>query len=179
MEVPAPEGRRLDDRYRLELFRESEAVDEDAVIEMWTREGVLDEEHARERVRDVALVAVEREEGVVGVATTLLRNNPQLRMPLWTYRTFVSRAHRESDIAFLLLHTTRNHLRDRYVSGADTRGSGMVFEAQDEVLKRGRQGLAVWKTSLFAFIGESVEGSHHRVYYFPGALAPPPPGGAA
>ncbi len=174
MKIPAPEGRRLDDRYRFELFCESDTVDEDALIELWTREGALDEERARKRVPDVALVAIERDEGVVGVATTVLRDSPQLRMPLWNYRTFVARAHREGDIAFLLLHATRDHLRDRYTSGADTRGAGMYMEAQNEVLKRGRQGLAVWKTSRFAFIGESVEGSHHRVYYFPGALAPPP-----
>ena len=174
MEIPAPEGRRLDDRYRIERFGESDAVDEDAVIAMWTREGALSEARARERVREVALVAVEREEGVVGVVTASLREHPHLRMTLWSYRAFVAPAHREGDIGFLLLHATRDHHCDRFTSGVDTRAAGIIFEVQNEILKRVRN-QAVWRTSRFAFVGEDERGAHHRVHYFPGALAPDPP----
>lgn len=171
MELPAPEGRKLDPRYRIELF---DSVRADAVVELWVREGALSRNRARERVREVALVALERE-AVVGVATAALRDVPHLRMPLWRYRTFVARAHREGDIAFLLLHATRDHLRERFTSGADTRAAGMIFDVQNETLRRVRNE-AVWPTSGFAFIGEDERGAHHRVYYFPGALAPEPPG---
>lgn len=174
MDVPSPEQRRLDTRYRIELFGESEAVDEDAVVDLWTSEQVLDEARARERVGQVALVAVERDAGVVGVATTALREVSHLRMTLWSYRTFVARAHRESDIAFLLLHATRDHLCERFTGGEDTRAAGMTFAVQSEILKRVRN-QAVWPTSGFAFIGEDEAGAHHRVHYFPGALAPEPP----
>jgi hypothetical protein len=174
VEVPTPEGRRLSPRYRIEPFAECDAVDEEAVIAMWVREGALEEARARERVRQVELVAVEREEGVVGVATTMLFDVVRLGMPMWRYRTFVARAHRESDIAFLLLHATRDRLRERFVSGEDRRGAGVIFDVQNETLKRVRN-QAVWKTSRFAFIGEDERGAHHRVYYFPGATVPGPP----
>lgn len=177
MDLPTPEGRRLDERYRIERFDEVDEIDEEAVVELWTSAGALATDPARERAKDVALVALERDDGLVGVTTTYLQDNPHLRMTLWSYRTFVAREHRRSDIAFLLLHATRDLFSDRFTSGVDTRGSGMVFEVQNEILKRTRN-QAIWKTSRFAFIGEDEVGAHHRVHYFPGALAPMPPGTA-
>jgi hypothetical protein len=174
MRVPAPQGRRLDPRYRIEALAESDATDED-VIAMWTGEGALEPGAARERVRDVVLVALEEEAGVIGVSTAWLQENPTLGMGLWNYRTFVARDHREGDIAFLLLHATRDHLSERFAGGADTRAQGIVFEVQNEILKRARNE-AVWPTSGFAFIGEDERGAHHRVHYFPGAIVPLPPG---
>ena len=174
MRIPAPQGRRLDPRYRIEALAESDATGED-VIAMWTRERALDPDAARERVRDVVLVAIEEADGVVGVSTAWLQENPTLGMGLWNYRTFVAGDHREGDIAFLLLHATRDHLRERFTGGADTRAQGIVFEVQNEILKRARNE-AVWPTSGFAFIGEDERGAHHRVHYFPGAVAPLPAG---
>lgn len=174
MRVPAPEGRRLEDRYRIEALATSGVAEED-VIAMWISEGALGPEDARRRARDVILVAVDRDDGVVGVSTAWLQDNPALRMPLWNYRTFVAREHREGDIAFLLLHSTRDHLRERYEAGTDTRALGIVFEVQNEILKRARN-QAVWPTSRFVFIGEDERGAHHRVHYFPGVLAPGPAG---
>lgn len=174
MEVPEPEGRRLDARYRIEPFGEVSGVDRSALVELWTAEGALDRDTASARAADAVLAAVEREEGVVGVSTAVLHDNRHLRMPLWRYATYVAREHRQGDIAFLLLHATRDLLRDRYTSGADTRAAGIIFEVQNEMLKRVRN-QAVWKTSRFAFIGEDETGAHHRVYYFPGAPAPGPP----
>lgn len=174
MEVPSPEGRRLNPRYRIEPFGESDAVSEEAVVDLWVREGALDEAKARERAGQVFLVAVERDEGVVGISTAWLRDVPHLRMTLWSYRTFVARTHREGDIAFLLLHATRDRLRDRFVSGEDRRAAGMILTVQNEMLRRVRN-QAMWPTSGFAFIGEDDTGAHHRAYYFPGAPSPEPP----
>jgi len=170
MEVPAPEGRSLPAGYRFERFADG-AVDGDRVTRLWTSEGALSEEEARARVTDVVLVAVGPGDEVVAVSTAWLQENEYLEMPLWNYRTFVSQAHRGGDIAFLLLHATRDELAARYADGADTRASGILMEVQNEILKKHRaQG--VWATSRFAFIGEDDRGAHHRVYYFPGAAAP-------
>ena len=145
------------------------------VVRLWTREGALSEAKARERVGDVVLAAIDREDGVVGVSTAWLQDNPHLGMRLWNYRTFVARAHRQGDIAFLLLHATRDELSARFTSGSDSRASGMIMEVQNEVLKRTRD-QGVWATSRFAFVGEDERGAHHRVFYFPGAEAPATPG---
>ena len=168
--IPAPEGRTLGDRYRFLEPGES-GVGSDRIVRLWVDEGVLSEEQARARVNDVVLVAIDQEEDVVGVSTAWLQENLHLRMTLWNYRTFVARAHRQGDIAFLLLHASRDALAARYADGTDRRASGMIMEVQNEILKRTRN-QGIWTTSRFAFIGEDEVGAHHRVYYFPGATAP-------
>ena len=172
--VPSPEGRRLPDRYR--FVRPAECgLSPERIAQLWIDEGALSAEKARARVGDVVLLALDGEQ-VAGVSTAWLQDNPRLRMPLWNYRTFVARAHREGDIAFLLLHATRDDLAARYADGSDTRACGMIMEVQNELLKRHRN-QGVWATSRFAFIGEDERGAHHRVFYFPGAPAPARAGG--
>lgn len=168
--IPAPQGRRLNARYSFERYADG-GIDPGEVADLWIREGALGEEKARERVGDVVICAVDRDDGVVGVSTAWLQDNGHLGMRMWNYRTFVARAHRQGDIAFLLLHVTRDELAERYASGADTRASGILMEVQNEVLKRTRN-RGMWETSRFAFIGEDERGAHHRVFYFPGAEAP-------
>ena len=169
----APEGRALPGRCRIERFDpEVEGADE-ALAELWTREGALSPERARARVADARFVAIDREDGVVGVATAQLTQNRHLGLPLWSYRTYVAAPHREGDIAFLLLHATRDHLAELFASGRDARAAGMIMEVQNDILKRARN-QGVWSTTRFAFIGEDEVGAHHRVCYFPGAVVPVP-----
>jgi hypothetical protein len=172
--MPAPEGRRLADRYRFVRPGDS-GLPPERIARLWIDEGALSAERARARVDEVVLLALDEDE-VVGVSTAWLQENPHLRMTLWNYRTFVARAHREGDIAFLLLHATRDELAARYADGTDVRASGMIMEVQNELLKRYRNH-GVWRTSRFAFIGEDERGAHHRVFYFEGARAPTAPTG--
>jgi hypothetical protein len=167
--VPSPQGRSLADRYRFARPDES-GVSPERIAQLWVDEGALSPEKARARVGEVVLLALAGEEPV-GVSTAWLQDNAHLGMTLWNYRTFVARAHREGDIAFLLLHATRDELAARWADGTDTRASGMIMEVQNELLKRYRN-QGVWTTSRFAFIGEDERGAHHRVFYFPGAHAP-------
>jgi hypothetical protein len=67
----------------------------------------------------------------------------------------------------------RDHLERRFTSGEDTRGLGILYEIENELLKtylnKGR-----WVPSDFTFIGENKRGDHVRVHYFDGAKVPPP-----
>jgi hypothetical protein len=162
----------LDSRYRIEPFTESEQVDEQAVIAFWADERVpIAAPEARKRAHEVLFVALHEDDGLVGLCTVYLQRNDQLRMDLWHYRTFIARAHRESDLAFHLLHKSREHLRRRFASGADNRAAGMMIEVENPLLKKYRNE-AVWPTSQFTFIGENERGHHCRVYFFPGARVP-------
>jgi hypothetical protein len=111
--------------------------------------------------------------GIAGVSTVYLQRNPQLRLDLWYYRTYVAADHRMSFLALWLLWASRDHLRKRFESGEDTRPPGMIMEVENEFLKsyytRG-----YWEVSHFVFIAESELGAHVRVHYFPGARAPAP-----
>jgi hypothetical protein len=160
--------------YRVGLIAEQDTVDQQAVIDFWAREGAVTGAEALRRVDEV-LVVTTLDGELVGVSSAYLDRNTQLGMDLWHFRSFVGAAHRASDIALTQSLIGRDHLKDRFVSGEDTRGAGVIYEIENETLKR-RWTHAIWPLGLrFAFIGENERGDHLRVHYFPGALAPGPP----
>lgn len=163
----------LEDRYRIEPLAES-AVGRDDVLALWEREGAVQPAEAQRRIEEVLLVGVERDQGVVGVSSAYLQRNEQLGMDLWYYRAFVARAHRMSSLAVLLAMIGRDLLECRFVTGLDPRAAGIVYEVENEGLKRNLNA-ALWLPTEFTFIGENARGDHVRVHYFPGALAPDPP----
>jgi hypothetical protein len=162
----------LEDRYRIHSLGETSEISAEDVIRFWEREGAMPEpDEARPRVAEVELVAVDRDGSVVGVSTLYLARNPQLRMDLWHYRTFVGEAHRMSNIAAQLIFGNRDRLEERFVSGADTRAGGMLFELEHEGMKA-YFNKALWLPADFTFISENEFGDHVRIHYFPGATVP-------
>jgi hypothetical protein len=163
----------LEDRYSIAPLGEASGVSADDVLALWAREGVVSAAEAQQRVHEVHLVAVERTEGIVGVSSAYLGRNPQLRMDLWYYRAFVAGAHRMSNLAALLAVRGRDLLARRFVDGEDTRGAGVVYEVENEGLKR-YFNKALWLPTDVTFIGENERGDHVRVHYFPDAMVPIP-----
>jgi hypothetical protein len=161
----------LGDRYRIEPLAQSEEVTHDDVLALWAAERAVPEAEAQRRVHEVLMVAIERDTGLAGVSSVYLQRNAQLRMDLWHYRTYVAPAHRHGQLAIQQLWHSRDHLRERYLSGEDTRASGMIMEVENEGLRR-YFNKAYWLYSDFTFIGENERGDHVRVHYFPGARAP-------
>jgi hypothetical protein len=164
----------LDSGYRIELFAEQDAVSERDVLDLWARENVVGEAEAQRRILEVLLVGIHERDGLVGVSSAYLKRNAQLDMQLWHYRAFVSSEHRMSNVAVLLALDGRDHLEELFVSGTDTRGPGVLYEVENEGLKRYFP-QALWFPTLLTFIGENPTGAHVRVRYFPGAKAPGPP----
>jgi hypothetical protein len=162
----------LDDRFRIEPLGDASGVTADDVLAFWDREGAVPSAEAQRRVHEVLLVSAERAEGVVGVSTAFLQHSPRLRMDLWEFRVFVARAHRRSNLALLLAVQARDLLEHRFVTGADTRGAGILYEVEHEGLKR-HFNTALWPRTDFTYIGENTHGDHVRVHYFPGAPAAP------
>jgi hypothetical protein len=171
---------RLDSRYRVLWFADTDEVDEDAVLDLWAREAGLVGAPARERLAELACVALEADDGLVGVSTAYLADNAQLRTPMWHYRTFVSAGHRQENLARHLLHGTTIGLEERFVSGADTRAPGMVMYIENEALRqRWSHGIWIvpdddWDGAGWPFIGANERGDHARVHWFAGAQAPLP-----
>ena len=150
-------------------------VSPDAIVDLWLREGVLDEEEARRRVDEVQAVAVDRAGTPVGVCTRFLHHNPQLRMDLWYIRVFVVAAHRESAVAGTLAVHARDAAQADFVSGRDTRGAGLAIEVQSAVLQTLEA--PVWRETQVVLVAHPAGGFPVRVFFFPGAQAPPPPPG--
>jgi hypothetical protein len=167
------DGRPLSDRYRIVVFAEQDAVTGDDIVDLWAREGVLPPEEAQRRVSELLLVALDEDDGPAGVTTAYLQRSEQLRMDMWHYRAFVATAHRESEIATWLAVLGRDHLRERFVSAADTRAPGVIYEVENPTLKA-YFAKAHWLPTDFLYIGDSPIGAHVRVHWFPGARAPEP-----
>jgi hypothetical protein len=163
---------KLEDRYRLVPFGEASEVGADEIRDFWLREDAVPEAEAERRIDEVHLVAVDRDDGVVGVSSAYLKRSAQLRMDLWHYRAFVGGDHRMSTLAVNLAMRGRDVLEDRFLSGADTRAPGIVYEVENDGLKR-YFNLALWMPTDFTFIGQNERGAHVRVHWFPGAEAPP------
>lgn len=164
---------RLEEGYRIDVFEEQDAVAPEDVLALWEREGAINRDKAELRIHEVHLVATHEAGDIAGVSTAFLKRSPQLRMDLWHYRAFVPDAHRMSNVAVNLAVTGREHLERRFVSGHDPRGAGIIYEVENEGLKRSFND-AIWYPADVAFIGENERGDHVRVRYFPGALAPDP-----
>ena len=165
----------LDGGYRIEPFAEQTEVSEDDILELWKRENVLAPAEAEKRVHEVHLVGLHETDGLIGLSSTYLRRNAQLNLDLWYYRAYVSDAHRMSNVAVNLAVAGRDHLQERFVSGQDLRGHGVVYAVENEGLKQ-HFDQALWLPTGLTFIGVNAKDDHIRVRYFPGALAPEPPG---
>jgi hypothetical protein len=110
---------------------------------------------------------------LAGITTAYLAYNDQLHADMWHLRAFVPQAHRKSSIAVSLAVMGRRRLVERFVSGEEPRGLGVIFEVENEGLKRAfPKGL--WWPSDVIFVGVSPRGAHVRVHYFPGVHAPEP-----
>jgi hypothetical protein len=163
----------LEDRHRIVPLTESGGATPDDVLALWARESAIPEVEARRRIHEVHLVALDQSEELVGVSSAYLQRNAQLAMDLWYYRAFVAPAHRRSSLAAQLALHGRDLLEGRFASGEDTRGAGIVYEVENEGLKK-YFNKALWLPTDFTFIGENERGDHVRVHYFPGAQAPIP-----
>ena len=163
----------LDEGYRIELFAEQEAFPRRTSLALWGRELPFADEELRRRIHEVLLVATTDGGELVGVSTAYLRQNEQLAMDLWYYRAFVGERapaeQRRRQPRPDRPRPPRAAVRQRQ----PTRAPGMVYEVENEGLKRHFDD-ALWLPTDFTFIGENERGDHVRVRYFPGALAPEP-----
>ncbi len=169
----AQQDHSLHEGHRIVLIGETDAVTDRDVLELWVREGAMLREEAERRTDEVLMVAIGPGDELAGVSTAYIRPNEQLGLDLWHYRTYVAPDHRMENLSLNLLWSSRDHLRDRFVAGDDTRAPGMLMEVENEFLKS-YYNTGYWVISDFTFIGESERGAHARVHYFPGARVPEP-----
>lgn len=166
-------GLPLDERYRIEILEEADDVGPEDVLAFWEREDAMSAEDARWRVHEVQLVAIERDEGVVGASTVFLNDVPFMRMELWHHRGYVAREHRLSSIGLLMGLNGRDLLKQRFVEGEDIRAGGLLWEVENEKLRKDFP-QALWMPMEMLFVAENQRGDHVRIHWFPGAKAPPP-----
>jgi hypothetical protein len=166
-----PEDWPLEEGYSIELLIESTRAAAADVIEFWVREGAMDRRQAEKRVGEVLLVALGRDDDVVGVSSVYLDAFPRLGTDMWFQRGFVGERDRASNIGMQFAIIGIEHLERRFDEGADTRGRGVVQVLENEGLKRYfNRG---WEPPTdMVFIGVNTRGDHVRVHWFPNAHVP-------
>jgi hypothetical protein len=163
----------LDGGYLVTPFDGQDMVSEDDVLELWSHEGEIDPLEAERRLSELLLVAISPEGRLVGASTAYLARSERLLAELWHIRMLVAAAHRQRSITASMSRIVGEYFDERYLSGAERRGIGLIYEIESEILKRAiNQGVS--PAGKFVFIGEDARGRHLRVRYFPGALAPEP-----
>jgi hypothetical protein len=160
----------IDERYRVEPYTGDSTV-ANAILELWAREGAVPEADAQRRVHQTLNVVIERDEGVIALSTAYVERSAQVGLDLWYFRTFVSRAHRNTHVATQLTMHNRDLLERRFSSGEDTRAVGVAFELQNEGMRK-YINTAIWQPVDFIFVGDNERGEPVRVHYFPGAQVP-------
>lgn len=174
MSAPMPEGGwQPEPGYRILRFAEQSDIGAEDVTGAWVEEGGLTAAQAERRLPEVLSVAVGPDGRLAGITTAFLARNEQVRADMWHFRGLVLAAHRNSRIGLAQSVAGRDWLTERYVSGQDRRGLGIVYEVENEGLKR-HFPHGIWYETDFILIGENRHGAHVRVHYFPGALAPEP-----
>lgn len=164
----------LEERYEVEPLAGSDRTGPDDVLAMWASEQAIpDEAEARRRVHEVQMVALGPVGDVAGVSTAYLQRNPQLRLDLWYYRTYVARPHRHSNLAAQLIFRTRDLIEERHARGQERRAEGILFELENPGM-RAYFNRGLWLPANFLFISENERGAHVRVHYFADARAPTP-----
>lgn len=160
--------------YRIELFAEQEAVSQEAVIDAWERDGVVDPGTASRRVHEVLFVGMDDHDELAAVSSAYLQRDVRLGMDFFYYRTYTVREHRMANLALVMGLRSLEHLETRYTEGIDRRASGVMYVIENPTLRTYTP--AWWSVVIdLAFIGEDPQGNHLRVHYFPGARAPGPP----
>lgn len=165
--------RPLADGFEVALLADTPAVTNEDVLALWAAGGAVPADEALRRVHEVVCVATRDGAEAVGVSTAALRRVPSFGADFWCVRVFVADDARLGYVAMQLLHQTRLHLTDRHESGADTRAVGVLIDVQNDGLVA-RRTRAVWRRMQMTYVGDSQDGGHVRVHYFPGARIPPP-----
>src|SRR5207248_3241824 len=122
--------------YQIARFDQQGAVTAADVVAAWTSEGELAQEEAKRRIDELLMVAVDEQGALAGLSTAYLAHHDQLQAEMWHFRVLVLGVHRRSDVALSLALAGRDRLVERYTTGEDQRGLGVVFEIENEGLKR-------------------------------------------
>lgn len=145
--------------------------DAQEIVEFWVREKALpDESSGRKRIDQIVLFARSADTGeVAGICSATPQIPPQLKVPLYYYRTFIGSGWRSSKLVYYLLKRA-SRLLEEYAIENDYPCIGILVELENPSFKRpGRKRKAVMWQPPFTYVGQSPRGLDMRVYYFRGA----------
>ncbi|MEQ9468556.1 MAG: hypothetical protein RLN88_14185 [Ekhidna sp.] len=137
------------------------------VINFWVAENALNEDQARKRVDQIALIARGDDNQVIGVSTMAKRLYEPIGKTFWVFRAFVAEGHRQQGVVLQLISEAKEHLNNRFNEGKDSDVIGILLKVQSPILMK-HFPQATWPRTQFHFVGIE-DGCHIRISYFDGA----------
>ncbi len=141
----------------------------DDLVAFWLREGAIpDAERARERLSQVVLHARAPDGDIAAVCTAYLAQAPQLRQPMYHYRSFVGARWRHTLLVRRLFKAAWAVLED-YARAHGFPAIGVAVELENpRFAKFGGANRPVWHSGLI-YVGKNQRGLDVRIRYFDGA----------
>jgi len=142
------------------------------IIQFWVGEEVLPEAVAKERVLQVMQVLRHSEsQAIIGLVSGQLKYIEAMKMHFYNCRGFVKAAYRSQGLFIKTFRDTYYLLNQDYVSGKNTKASGIFVNIENPLLKNHNQ--AIWWGGdngeiPYFFMGYSAQGNHIRIAYFKG-----------
>ncbi len=138
------------------------------VVRLWLTHSALDEARARERLRDVVCVLLDREGEVAGVNSVYDALVPLIgNRRFWIYRMFLSPRADPAAGAAMVTAAHEELGRDFDPSGGGPIGLCVLVDDRD-LMRRHPE--AVWPDSGLLYAGYTADGKQVRIGYFEGAV---------
>jgi hypothetical protein len=133
-------------------------------IAIWRQSPVIDPASMEDRARQIVFVAKNDRGQVVGITTAYKAYVKQMQNFFYMYRCLVVHEYSTPGLETKLTILTRDFLESVYRSEKD-HIIGLMAIVQHPKLKE--IGKAIWPSTKLTYIGNTSEGHHIRVYYFP------------
>lgn len=153
----------------VDVWRKANEQDKSDVRGFWIDQGAIqDNTVIEQRLPQLCVLARSGDGQLLGVTTVFEQYNEQLKNRFFNMRMFVGSDARRERIGFGLIHKLIETLESRFVSGEYQECIGVLFELENDALKKARNE-AIWPTTGFVYVGNNARGDHVRVRYFKGA----------
>jgi hypothetical protein len=133
-------------------------------IAIWKQSPAIDASSMEERARQIVFVAKNNNGQVVAITTAYKAYVKQFRNFFYMYRCLVVREYSLPGIETKLTILTRDFLESIFKADKD-QIIGMMAIVQHPKLKAIKK--AVWPSTKLTYLGNTAEGHHIRVFYFP------------
>ena len=138
------------------------------IITFWTADNALNEDQAKQRVDQIALVARGEQNEIIGVSTMVKRLYEPIGKTFWVFRAFVGEKYRQQGVVLQLINQAKEDLNARFNEGKDPEVIGILLKVQSPILMK-HFPQATWPRTQFHYVG-TEDGCHIRISYFDGAM---------
>jgi hypothetical protein len=153
------------------VWKKDDRALHEEVVAIWKKFSTLNDEKMDERTSQLVYVVRNEENKIIGISTAFKAYIKQLKSHFYVYRCLITPGYGIPGMDAKLTVMSRDFLESIHEQDQPDKAIGLITLIHNPKLKE--RNLAIWPASGFAYIGNSKEGKHIRVYYFKGARITP------